>query len=310
MAPELFDGQPATASSDQFSFCVALFQALQGAHPYLDPTLSAPRLDDLIAATKAGALRAGPRDAALPAGLRRALRRGLAHEAGRRYPSLRALLQDLEACLEGERPAVGPVRRRRALTAAAAVVLLPAAFVAARALLRPAAIAGPRCGDGVVDRGEECDDGNADDADGCTIGCLRCAGGDDRFSASDGHCYSRHAAVASWSDAQASCTRIGGHLVAYHDAAEIAAVSERLVAGRGDSFWIGLSDVAGTGAFAWVTGDALDPSLGWVERHAQGACVWQSGRARIGAQALTWIPADCSKRLAYVCEQDGHFKAF
>ncbi|HVH98675.1 MAG TPA: protein kinase, partial [Enhygromyxa sp.] len=33
-APELFIGRPASASSDQFSFCVALWEALSGVRPF------------------------------------------------------------------------------------------------------------------------------------------------------------------------------------------------------------------------------------------------------------------------------------
>ena len=39
--------------------------------------------------------------------------------------------------------------------------------------------AGPRCGDGHLDAGEECDDGNREDRDGCTNACTcaRCGDG-------------------------------------------------------------------------------------------------------------------------------------
>ena len=49
MAPEQHLGQAATDKSDQFSFCLALYDALYGVHPF-----ARKRRDDLIAAVTAG----------------------------------------------------------------------------------------------------------------------------------------------------------------------------------------------------------------------------------------------------------------
>ena len=40
MAPEQFAGRAATAHSDQYSFCVALFEALHGRRPFTGDTLA------------------------------------------------------------------------------------------------------------------------------------------------------------------------------------------------------------------------------------------------------------------------------
>jgi len=114
MAPEQIDGRPTDARSDQFSFTVALYEALYGQRPYPGESVAALR-----AAMRAGRLHAGDEAAAVPGWLRAVLLRGLATAPEDRYPDmdtlLGALLDDLDA----------RQRRRRA-----AVVVLVAAAVA------------------------------------------------------------------------------------------------------------------------------------------------------------------------------------
>ena len=67
MAPELFAGAPSSAASDQFSFCVSLFEALFGARPF-----EGADLDALLRAARAGAI-CWPDRRHVPATVRRIL---------------------------------------------------------------------------------------------------------------------------------------------------------------------------------------------------------------------------------------------
>jgi serine/threonine protein kinase len=90
MAPELFDGQPASALSDQFSFCVALYEAMYGRRPF-----EGRRVRDVVTAAKEGRILPPP-DHAAPRWLFVVLARGLAAEPAARHPSMTALLAELE----------------------------------------------------------------------------------------------------------------------------------------------------------------------------------------------------------------------
>lgn len=110
MAPEQIQRKEATAASDQYSFCVALYEALFGVHPYL-PSDIAPPLEPAATlssqaelesrrVTFGAILRATlQRPEKLPPGLPGhilpALLRGLAIEPARRFPSMEALLAEL-----------------------------------------------------------------------------------------------------------------------------------------------------------------------------------------------------------------------
>ncbi len=88
MAPEQWRGEPVDPRSDQFSFCVALWEALTGARPFAGGSFDALREQIL-----AGRL---PERGRLPPAIHRALARGLAREPDARYPTLDALLADLD----------------------------------------------------------------------------------------------------------------------------------------------------------------------------------------------------------------------
>ncbi len=88
MSPEQHRGAAADARSDQFSFCVALYEALYGIRPFAGE--SAPTILDAIEARRlAGPLRDAPR------WLRPVVVRGLAPAREERWPSMEALLDAL-----------------------------------------------------------------------------------------------------------------------------------------------------------------------------------------------------------------------
>ena len=108
MAPEQFLGTKAGARTDQYSFCVALHEALVGRRP------SGP-VGSRGNTAKLEALEAGPTARSVPRWIRRALRRGLAVDPAQRYASMDDLLADLRA---------DKTRRRRIALALVASVAL------------------------------------------------------------------------------------------------------------------------------------------------------------------------------------------
>jgi serine/threonine protein kinase/tetratricopeptide (TPR) repeat protein len=91
MSPEQFRGEPADARSDQFSFCVALYEALYQERPFAGSSLE--MLTENVIAGRIRPIVDGPM---VPAAIRRALARGLSAEASGRFPSMRDLLAELE----------------------------------------------------------------------------------------------------------------------------------------------------------------------------------------------------------------------
>ena len=89
MAPEQFAGETVDAQSDQFSFCVALWEALWGQRPIAGTTAA-----ELGWAVTHGEIR--PLPAPTPTWLHQVLVRGLSTDPGRRWPSMAALVAELE----------------------------------------------------------------------------------------------------------------------------------------------------------------------------------------------------------------------
>jgi tetratricopeptide (TPR) repeat protein/predicted Ser/Thr protein kinase len=111
MPLEQFRGQGVDARSDQFSFCVALYEALYGERPFAGTTVSA-----LKAAVHGERIGKPPENTSVPAWLREVVVRGLARDAERRWPSMQVLLDAL-----GNDPV--PRRRRRLLAGGLLVAL-------------------------------------------------------------------------------------------------------------------------------------------------------------------------------------------
>ena len=124
MAPEQLRAQPVDHRADQFSFCVALWEAVYGERPF-----AAQHTSELL-----GAIERGPqgKTGAAPGWLEAALRRGLALRPESRFATLEQLLAELEDGLHG--------RARRTRT----VVMAAAATAVVLALLVPR-LMGPSC---------------------------------------------------------------------------------------------------------------------------------------------------------------------
>ncbi|WP_164013456.1 serine/threonine-protein kinase [Pyxidicoccus trucidator] len=90
MAPELLDGRRADALSDQFSFCVALHEALYGVRPF-----EGSSLEEVARAAQEERLRPAPHGTKVPAWVRRVVLRGLKPRPEDRYPSMEPLLAAL-----------------------------------------------------------------------------------------------------------------------------------------------------------------------------------------------------------------------
>ena len=119
MAPEQHLGQTATPRSDQFGFCIALWEALYGQRPFPGHNLAS-----LSTAVTEGKLNSPPTDGPhanrVPAHIHRALLKGLSTDPNLRFANLDALCKALQH---------DPSRRRRRIATFLAINLLGAAVV-------------------------------------------------------------------------------------------------------------------------------------------------------------------------------------
>jgi len=111
MAPEQHGTGELTAAADQFAFCVALWELLTGERPYRSKDL------EELAVAKTQGPPAFPKSVSVPSGVVAAVRRGLAAKPSRRWPSMRALVEALDA-------AYATRRRNRVVVAGLGTVLV------------------------------------------------------------------------------------------------------------------------------------------------------------------------------------------
>jgi serine/threonine protein kinase len=130
MAPEQFLGSATDARTDQFSFCVALYEALYDERPFAGNTMYA-----LTNNVVQGKVRDAPANADVPLWIRKILLRGLRPTVGERYPSMGDLLDAL-----GKNPAT--LRRKVAVTVAGAVLPIALLFGIRQSLADHRAVCG------------------------------------------------------------------------------------------------------------------------------------------------------------------------
>ncbi|MCX4239887.1 serine/threonine-protein kinase [Paraliomyxa miuraensis] len=122
MSPEQFGRGSLDARGDQFSYCVALWEALYGESPFEGYTAT-----ERAMAVARGELRSPPSDRQVPPFVHAVLVRGLAVRPEQRYPTMAAVLADLER---------RPSRTRLPWLAAGAVVAVGLATLVAGGVRR------------------------------------------------------------------------------------------------------------------------------------------------------------------------------
>jgi predicted Ser/Thr protein kinase len=122
MAPEQFAAAETDARTDQFAYCVALFEALHGFRPFAGHTQAA-----LADAVQAGRITEGrPLSTQVPPHVQAAILRGLSVAPADRFPDMKALLATLQTRRGGKQ------RWVIAIAAAAAVVAGGTAYAVSR----------------------------------------------------------------------------------------------------------------------------------------------------------------------------------
>ncbi|MEM6995687.1 MAG: serine/threonine-protein kinase, partial [Myxococcota bacterium] len=99
MAPEQHKGSKPDPYADQFSFCVALYEALYGERPFDGNSVTSLAMNVLD-----GQLRAAPKNSGVPSWLRDVVVRGLSTHPSDRWPSIDALLAELQRDPVDKRP--------------------------------------------------------------------------------------------------------------------------------------------------------------------------------------------------------------
>ncbi len=140
MSPEQYLGRPADARSDQFSFCVALYEGLYGQRPF-----TARTIPELAFAVTHGEVHGPPNDLGVPRFVWPALHRGLSVRPDDRF----ATMDDLLRALDRD---PGRTARRAGAVVAVALAASVITYAATRDQLAPCSAERDRLG-GVWDPG-------------------------------------------------------------------------------------------------------------------------------------------------------------
>jgi tetratricopeptide (TPR) repeat protein len=144
MAPEQFAAGRIDARTDQFSFCVALYWALCGVHPFGGSSRT-----EISSNASAGAVTGPGKRIAAPSRIQKVLLRGLSANPDARWPSMEVLIGELSR---------DPRRRRQRVGWAALVCLLCVAVAASAVRLsqraRALCSAGPERLNGIWETGD------------------------------------------------------------------------------------------------------------------------------------------------------------
>jgi tetratricopeptide (TPR) repeat protein len=124
MAPELFEQSTGNAASDQFAFCVTLYELLHGERPFRSRTLF-----EHIEKVRLGKIPPFRPNREVPPWLHRVTVRGLSPQAGDRYSTIPALVEAMH--LDRRR------RRRRFFALTLAIPLLSTGAAVAAVALQP-----------------------------------------------------------------------------------------------------------------------------------------------------------------------------
>lgn len=116
MAPEQYDGASTSPATDQYAFCVSLYESLYGKRPFRGPDLTT--LGNLA---RKAEVPPPPKGSTVPAWIFPIIVRGLAADPAQRHPSIAALLEALSR---------DPARLRRRWLAAGGAALLLGGVVA------------------------------------------------------------------------------------------------------------------------------------------------------------------------------------
>ncbi|MEM9454709.1 MAG: serine/threonine-protein kinase [Myxococcota bacterium] len=134
MAPEQHRGEPVDARSDQFAFCVTLYRVLYDRNPF-----AGEELEVLRRSVFSGTIAPAPSDSPVPMAVRRIVLRGLEADPERRWPSMTALLDQLQRTLGR--------RRRWVLEGAAVGVIAVGTIVVGMFVAEPEPSAARGCAD-------------------------------------------------------------------------------------------------------------------------------------------------------------------